>query len=96
MRYASDSIESLRRIVENRGGMCFIPELATITIPGEMEDLVKEIREPVPVREVSLATTRSQAKGKLLEVFGRAIVENIPPSMRSGEQHPLYSPLLSL
>ena len=41
--YRSNSIESLRRIVESKSGMTFIPELATIEIPVEYEDFVKEI-----------------------------------------------------
>ena len=94
--YSSNSIESLRRIVENRGGMCFIPELATIHIPADREEMVKEIAEPSPVREVSLAVTRSQSKLKLIEALKQSILESIPAAMRSGEQRTLYSPNLSL
>lgn len=82
LSYISNSIESLRRIVESKNGATFIPELATISIPAELEDMVKPISEPAPFREISLALSRLQSKEKLVQVFKETILRNIPDRMK--------------
>jgi LysR family hydrogen peroxide-inducible transcriptional activator len=82
LRYISNSIESLRRIVESKNGATFIPELATISIPAELEDLVKTIAEPTPFREISLALSRLHSKEKLVQVLKESVLKNIPERMK--------------
>jgi len=79
--YHSNSIESLRRIVEYKSGLTFIPELATINIPSEQEDLIKEIEPEEPVREISLITARRFAKERQVNALQQVIVESIPARM---------------
>ncbi len=81
-RYQSNSIESLRYIVEHRGGMTFIPELATLTIPVEKEDMIKEIEGIQPVREVSAVTAKFVSKQKLIDAFIDVLLKNIPARMK--------------
>ena len=81
-KYQSNSIESLRYIVEHRGGMTFIPELATLTIPSEKEDMVKEISGIQPVREISTVTAKFVAKQKLIDAFTEVVLRNIPARMK--------------
>ncbi|SHE75772.1 LysR family transcriptional regulator, hydrogen peroxide-inducible genes activator [Mariniphaga anaerophila] len=80
--YRSNSIESLRRIVENKHGITFIPELATINIPSEQEELVKKLAGPTPVREISLVTTRNNPKERQISVVKNAIIQSVPKRMR--------------
>lgn len=82
LRYISNSIESLRRIVESKNGATFIPELATISIPAELEDMVKPIKSPAPFREISLALSRQHSKEKLVKVFKEALLTSIPERMK--------------
>jgi LysR family hydrogen peroxide-inducible transcriptional activator len=82
LRYISHSIESLRRIVESRNGATFIPELATISIPAELEEMVKPIAPPAPFREISLALSRLHSKEKLVQVFKETLLANIPERMK--------------
>ena len=82
LRYVSNSIESLRRIVESKNGITFIPELATISIPAELEEMVKPITAPVPFREISLALSRLHSKERLIQVFKEAMLANIPERMK--------------
>lgn len=82
LRYISSSIESLRRIVESKNGATFIPELATISIPVELEDMIKPISEPTPYREISLALSRLHSKEKLVQAFKETILKNIPDRMK--------------
>lgn len=80
--YRSNSIESLRRIVENKQGITFIPELATINIPSEQEELVKPLSGQVPVREISLVSTRNNPKERQIAALKEIIVESVPKRMR--------------
>ena len=80
--YRSNSIESLRRIVENQHGITFIPELATINISSEQEELVKPISGQVPVREISLVTIRNNPKERQISALNNAIIQSVPKRMR--------------
>jgi LysR family hydrogen peroxide-inducible transcriptional activator len=79
--YKSNSIESLRRIVENQNGLTFIPELATINIPPDHEDMIKEIEGEQPVREISIALIRNVARERHINALKNAILRNIPKRM---------------
>lgn len=79
--YRSSSIESLRRIVEQKNGLTFIPELATINIPAEQEDLVKTIAGEQPVREISVVTLKNSAKERQIGALTGIIQKCIPKRM---------------
>lgn len=89
-RYLSNSIESLKRIVENQGGLTFIPELASSNIPAEYEPMVKEIEAPVPVREISACYLKTTGYKKSARAFVDLLLENIPARMK---QQPDNKPL---
>ncbi len=81
--YRSNSIESLRRIVETKDGITFIPELATINIPPFQEDLVKEIEGKLkPLREVSLVTNKEVTKTRQIDAFVDILLSCIPKNMK--------------
>jgi LysR family hydrogen peroxide-inducible transcriptional activator len=82
LAYYSNSIESLRRIVESKGGLTFIPELATINVSSEKEEMIKELEGDQATREVSIITTSHIAKLKLLNAFRNAVWEQLPANMR--------------
>lgn len=82
-RYISYSIESLKRMVETHGGMTFIPELATMNVPAEYEDMVKTLDEPVPFREISIAYLKTTGLKKSVEILANLITESVPPRMRT-------------
>lgn len=89
-RYISNSIESLKRIVENQGGMTFIPELATSNIPAEYESMVKDLGEPVPSREISAAYLKSTGLKKTAQAFLDLLLAKVPKRM---QQKPASLPL---
>lgn len=82
-KYQSNSIESLRYIVEQRGGVTFVPELATLNITSAKENMIKEIEGLKPVREISLVTTKFLSKQKLIDAFVKILLKNIPSRMKS-------------
>jgi len=79
--YHSNSIESLRRIVENKKGATFIPELATINVPPEQEELIKELKGEPPAREISLAFSKTGTKERLIRALEKIILDSIPKRM---------------
>jgi len=79
--YKSNSIESLRRIVENKKGLTFIPELATINIPAEQEELIKEFEGDQPIREISLVTAKRYTKERQVKALQKIIQQSIPKRM---------------
>jgi LysR family hydrogen peroxide-inducible transcriptional activator len=81
--YQSNSIESLRRIVESRHGLTFIPELATMQVPSEQEDMIKPIAGSKPVREISLIYGSLFTKKRLLEAFTAVVLSQLPQHMKS-------------
>jgi len=81
LRYQSGSIESLKKIVETRAGMTLIPELAIENISVGNKNMVKRFKYSTPVREVSLVTTRSFVKKRLIEKLKEEIIAHIPKKM---------------
>ncbi len=82
LRYQSGSIESLKKIVETRAGLTLIPELALKDLPKKNRRMVRRFKDATPVREVSLVTTRSYLKQRLLEKLKEAILRRIPEQMK--------------
>ncbi|WP_372775569.1 LysR family transcriptional regulator [Mangrovibacterium sp.] len=87
-RYLSNSIESLKRIVENQGGLTFIPELATSNIPAEYETMIKEIESPTPMREISACYLKTTGYKKMAQVFVEVLLQNIPARMKQKPSQP--------
>lgn len=81
--YYSNSIESLRRIVERRQGITFIPELATMLVPAEMEDMIKPISGMKPVREISIVSGLHSGKKRLLDAFTEMALSQLPAHMKT-------------
>ncbi len=79
--FESNSIESLCRIVEFRGGVTFLPELTTIHLGNEREDMIKELSGKKQVREISLIHLPGHIRkgdfSKIIEI----IRSNIPSTM---------------
>lgn len=81
--YESNSIASLMRIVEHQGGLTFIPELATLGVNAEQENMLKSISGQNVVREISLVFSKFHYKQKLLDKLEYCILQNIPQHMKT-------------
>lgn len=80
--YQSNSIESLKRIVDSRDALTVIPELATLVLPKEKRMRVKPFSDCSPVREISLVVSRSFLKKRLLENLMTSIQTAVPETMK--------------
>lgn len=80
--YLSNSIESLCKVVDNVGGITFIPELATLAIDSEKEELIKSIKPYTPIREISMITTKFSKGDRLVALLLEKAMEVIPHRMK--------------
>lgn len=82
-RYESHNIESLKRIVEVKDGMTLIPQMAAELIPNDKRDMVKEIPDVNPTREISIVVSRQFLKKRLIDNLRETIKEALPHEMTS-------------
>lgn len=83
--YESNSIEALCRVVEYKGGITFLPELTTLHFEKEREHMIKEIKGPKHVREISLVHNPNEVRQNLLEQIMVILMDNIPKLMLKKE-----------
>jgi LysR family hydrogen peroxide-inducible transcriptional activator len=80
------SIETLKGLVENNGGMTLLPELATRNFSDEQRDHLRYFKTHEPVREISLITRRQVVKQRLTEALSKTILNVIPQKYISPEK----------
>ncbi|MEO9805426.1 MAG: LysR substrate-binding domain-containing protein [Reichenbachiella sp.] len=81
--YESGSLESLKRLVDRRGGYTLLPELFTLDLNKDERSKLRKFLDPIPTREVGLVVKKSYVKKKLLEALHKEILANLPPIMVS-------------
>jgi LysR family hydrogen peroxide-inducible transcriptional activator len=82
-KYESGSLEALKRIVDQHGGMTLLPELATLDFDTKSKQKLRPFEEPKPIREISLVVKRSFVKRKLVEALYESISNSIPEYLNS-------------
>lgn len=89
-QFESNSIESLCRIVEFKGGITFLPELTTMHISEEREDMIKPISGIKRVREISLLYLPNHIYKKDMDLFANIVKTNLPKHLlRRGKAVPI-------
>ncbi|MDE5416453.1 LysR substrate-binding domain-containing protein [Labilibaculum sp. DW002] len=83
--YESNNIDALRRIVEYKGGITFLPELSTLMIPSEQEEMIKDIKGKQKVREVTMLSLKTEVRKNILSVISEVIRDNVPSQMLGKE-----------
>ena len=81
--YESGSLEALRKIVNQHGGMTLLPELATIDMNQNDKKKLRRFNDPKPIREVSIVMKRAFLKRKMIEALYVTIIESIPVYINS-------------
>ncbi len=81
-KYETGSIETLKRMVEKNNGITVLPELAVAELSKQQLNLVKKLKEPGPVREVSLVTHRNQLKSNLIKILRDEVLKIVPKKMQ--------------
>lgn len=78
MEYQAGSIETLKRLVEQQSGVTILPELATLHLGPQQQNLLKPFAPPQPVREVSLVVRKNFVRRRMLEVLKETILDTLP------------------
>lgn len=81
-KYETGSIETLKRMVEKNNGITILPELAVAELNRQQMSLVKKLKEPGPVREVSLVTHRNHLKSNLIKILRTELLGIVPKKMQ--------------
>lgn len=84
--YQSNSLETLKKLVDLEGGFTLLPELAAQDLPVEHQNQLKQIADFAPLREVSLVYARNFVKPILIEKLYQNIVDKIPNNMKNQER----------
>jgi LysR family transcriptional regulator, hydrogen peroxide-inducible genes activator len=79
--YESGSMETLMRMVDKEGGFTLVPELLLQEMPEEKRDNIRFFTDAFPQREVSLVSSRTFAKERLLKLLKDEIRQSVPPEM---------------
>ncbi|MDN4163988.1 hydrogen peroxide-inducible genes activator [Cytophagales bacterium LB-30] len=77
--YRSNSIDSLIRIVDAKGGMTILPELTTLSLDEQQEQQISPIGNKA--REIGLITRNHCGKERFIEKLTSYIRKNIPSKM---------------
>lgn len=83
--YEAGSIETLKKMVELNDGITIIPELATYDLGGRNMQLLRQFKQPVPMREVSIVTHRNFVKKQIIEALKRQITDTLPEKIKKNK-----------
>lgn len=81
--YNTDSVETLKRMVEMNKGITLLPELSISDFSVKQLDRIRYFKSPQPTREISIVTHRNFLKRKLIMALEKEILDAIPKRMRS-------------
>lgn len=84
--FEGGSLDTLMKIIDKEGGYTLIPELTALEIDEFKPDQVRHFSSIVPLREVSLVTTRRFAKTKLINLLAESIIESVPQSLINSDR----------
>lgn len=79
--FESNSLETLMKIVDKEGGFTLIPELALLYMSESKKRQVKELTSDIPLREVSVISSRHYIKHKLIDLLCSEIQSVVPKKM---------------
>ena len=77
LEYEAGSIDSLIKMVDQYEGITILPELAVRHLSAIQKNNIREFKQPVPVREISLVTYRHFVKTRMLETLKQEIIGNV-------------------
>ena len=81
--YRLGSMETFMRMVESGNGVTFIPELATLQLSSEQQELVRSFAIPKPAREITFITRKDFIRNTIADIIKQSIKEAVPKEMLS-------------
>lgn len=83
--YQTGSIETLKKMVEVNKGATILPWLSVKDLSETQTRLMRNFKDPVPVREIALYTHRDFVKKSIIEALSKQIVKSLPPELTQSE-----------
>ncbi len=83
--YLSSSVETIRKIVEQQGGITLIPQLATHYMGNRRKEYVRPFEAPQPSRQIVMIVQRGFEKQRLIDVLQKSILQHLPPKLRNSK-----------
>ncbi len=79
--YRSGSVETIRKIIEQEGGITLLPQLATFYMGKRQQQFVRHFKAPEPTRQIILLTQRGFHKQRLLDILQAEIQEAVAKAL---------------
>ena len=73
LRFEASNLETLRILVEQRGGVTLLPRLATLFLADAQRARLRPLAEPVPGRTVRLVVGRGYLMRAAVRAFGTTV-----------------------
>lgn len=84
--FESGNLETLKRLVDKKFGYTLLPWLAILEISAaEQKKKIRLFKAPIPIREVSIAYTRSYLKKSIIEVLYKSILDSLPKELKDAK-----------
>jgi LysR family hydrogen peroxide-inducible transcriptional activator len=77
--FESGSLETIKNLIKNGGGLSIIPQMAAIDIKKD----VVPFKEPSPARQVGLVHSRSFLKERILDALESEILKSLPKEIKN-------------
>jgi len=84
LNFEGATLETLVKMVENNFGMTMIPALmAREIMSSEKSKLIREFKNPIPKREISIVFRRSFLKKKIILKLENEIIKHLPKELKN-------------
>lgn len=94
--YQSNSIDSLIRIVDTKGGVTILPELTSLALNEYQEENLKNISGKPKAREIGLIVPNKYDKERYIDVLKTHILQNIPHHMTEKGNYEVVDPNIQI
>jgi LysR family hydrogen peroxide-inducible transcriptional activator len=85
VRFESGNLETLKNLVLTNSGYTILPHLAVRQLSTQHKKWVREFRNPVPTREISLVYGRKVLRERLIDALEEEILRALPRELRAVE-----------
>lgn len=77
--FQSGSLETLTHLIAKHDGYTLMPGLATLSMkPKDRDTMIREFKEPVPARQISIVFSRVHLKRKIIQAIAKEIDAAVP------------------
>ena len=85
VKYESGSIDTLINIVDTNFGITIVPELFAMHLSEDKQGNLREFKDLIAVREVSIVVSKEYIRRKLLNKVLEMVADSVPKSMKNPE-----------